>query len=204
MAFLVDLLPSQCLLCSRLAARCCSNCQSKIGNRPRLVFRQGLIGFAADSYSSDAKIMLRSFKELGESSLARFLSEPMAGLIDCFAEVPNFVVPVPSSKTAFRERGYNPAELLAREICRIRKGISLQNGLTRTRKVVDQSKLSPAARNLNQANSMVFLGQPGSVILVDDIVTTGSTLLEAARAINQSGNQLLGFVTFAETESKKV
>jgi predicted amidophosphoribosyltransferase len=102
------------------------------------------------------------------------------------------------------ERGFNPAELLARELSASVPGLTWRNLLTRNRKTKDQSKLAPAARTSNQLGSMSAPAGNLSVLLIDDVVTTGATLLEAASTLQKAGHSVHGFLTFAETEAKKV
>jgi predicted amidophosphoribosyltransferase len=77
----------------------------------------------------------------------------------------------------------------------------LSNTLYFTRQVVDQSTLDSSARKANLDSAMyskpLSSGRP--VILFDDVITTGSTILEAARAITVSGGKVIGFLAFAET-----
>lgn len=55
----------------------------------------------------------------------------------------------------------------------------------------------------NQLNSMVAKVGHERVVLVDDVVTTGSTLKTAAKTLENAGHEVIGFLTFAETESKR-
>jgi ComF family protein len=197
------LLPSYCLFCGKLSARICNDCSGEIGLDPRLVFRDGLVGFSTSAYTDHAKQLLRSFKELGESSLGNFLAERMKPLLTCFDEPPTCLVPVPSNALSLRERGFNPAEIIARELCRSRPEISYQNLLARTRQTKDQSRLSPVQRAENQLNSMIAKVGCERVILIDDVITTGSTLKTAWKTLENSGHKVMGFLTFAETESKR-
>lgn len=76
--------------------------------------------------------------------------------------------------------------------------------LRRSRLVRDQSLLTTQERWQNQTQSMVARHQVnGSVILIDDISTTGATLLEARRAVEDSGGKVIGFCTLAETLLKR-
>jgi predicted amidophosphoribosyltransferase len=111
-------------------------------------------------------------------------------------------VPVPSNTLSLRERGFNPAEIIARELCRSLNGIGYQNLLARTRQTKDQSRLSPGQRAENQLNSMMAKVGCERVILIDDVITTGSTLKTASKTLENSGHKVIGFLTFAETESK--
>jgi predicted amidophosphoribosyltransferase len=79
--------------------------------------------------------------------------------------------------------------------------VTVVNVLAFGRVVADQSRLGSRERHDNLSGSMKASPRVNGqlVILVDDIVTTGATILEAARAIRQEGGQVLGFVTFSET-----
>lgn len=204
MSLLLDIfLPSKCLFCERLGARICQTCDSDIATDPRLVIRDSLIGFSATSYDDKAKKILRSYKELGESELAVFLARAMIPLASCFERLPEILVPIPSNRSSVLERGYNPAELIAREVSAGLPGVRWSHLLGRLRETKDQSKLSPAERRVNQAGSMAGRVGSGRVLLIDDVVTTGATLLAAKETLENSGYFVEGFITFAETEAKR-
>ncbi len=175
---------------------------AQIGADPRLVFRSGLVGFSAMSYTQEAKTLLRAFKELGESELAKVLAGVMAPLIGCFETCPTILVPIPSNASSLRERGFNPAELIARELCRKTPGLRWVNALSRARETLDQSKLKPNERARNQNDSMIARSGTAKVLLIDDVVTTGATLLAASAELQKTGYSVAGFLTFAETERK--
>ena len=155
------------------------------------------------SYNQDARLFLRSFKELGESSLGTLIAENILPLLDCFIDSPKILVPVPSNQSALFERGFNPAEVIARELCKLDQTLTYKNSLLRTRPTRDQSKLTVRERNENQLGSLIANVSQERVLLVDDIVTTGATLNASRIALETAGNIVAGFVTFAETESKK-
>lgn len=196
-------LPTTCIYCRKLTARVCYECEPRVGSDPRLVFRENFIGFSSMTYNSDAKLLLRAFKELGESSLGKLMAQNMFPLIECFQNAPTILVPVPSNRNSLRARGLNPAEVIARELTNLDRNLRFQNLLARTRQTQDQSKLSVSARKENQRESMIASAAGASVLLVDDVVTTGSTLLAAKESLEKAGNSVVGFLTFAETESKK-
>ena len=100
------------------------------------------------------------------------------------------LVPVPLHKARYRKRGFNQAELLARELGAL-SGIPVRTDiLFRERKTEAQKELTPdqRIRNLQKA----FRADPektdvSSVILVDDIYTTGSTAEACTRALKEAG-----------------
>ena len=204
MSLLLDLfLPAKCLFCDELGDRVCATCTLNVGSSPRIVYRDGLIGFSATDYNSASQKLLRSYKELGESELASLIAESMFPLLRCFEQPPDFLVPMPSNRSSLRERGFNPAELLARELSVRLPGVSWVNTLSRVRETKDQSKLNPSERRANQAGSMLSKVGSGRIILVDDVVTTGATLLTAKQTLENAGYFVEGFITFAETEGKR-
>jgi ComF family protein len=101
------------------------------------------------------------------------------------------VVPVPVHPSRKRERGYNQSKLLAERIARLR-GLPLECGvLLKTKNTVSQTGLERNRRMDNVAGSF-GLRRPDRlsglrVLLVDDVVTTGSTLKECACALLESG-----------------
>lgn len=106
-----------------------------------------------------------------------------------------------------RRRGVNPAEMLGRRVARAAR-LPMVGGLRLVRQPQDQAALSQDGRAANLRDSMSFnapRGQGGPLIIFDDVVTTGATILEAARAIRAAPGAPLvaGFCVFAETLRKR-
>jgi ComF family protein len=101
---------------------------------------------------------------------------------------PDLVVPVPLHARRLRERGFNPACELARAVAGA-AGLRLApRALARVRDTSSQTGLSRAARRRNVRGAFRACGPlPPRIWLVDDVVTTGSTLAEAARALRRAG-----------------
>jgi predicted amidophosphoribosyltransferase len=119
--------------------------------------------------------------------------------VDAAREAPLLVVPVPSSKASVRRRGYRPVEELVR-----RAGTSVASGRTLVfrRSVADQAGLSRGARAANVHGAMAASRRVRDrrVMLVDDVVTSGASIAEAARAVTAAG----GFVVAAACLSHTV
>lgn len=104
-------------------------------------------------------------------------------------------VPIPLSSSKFRKRGYNQAEILARELT-VKFNFPSKNLLGRTRETKTQVGMTSFQRKLNIRNAFQlnpsFIVNHSSlknanIFLVDDVVTIGSTLLEAAKVLKQAG-----------------
>lgn len=113
----------------------------------------------------------------------------------------DFIVPVPSHWIRTIYRGFNPADIIAKELSII-SGIRVNRSLRRIRFTAYQHKKSKSERlnNLNNAflcNNMSLYNK--NVLLVDDVFSTGSTLNECTKALLQTGVKLVKCVTIAST-----
>lgn len=128
-------------------------------------------------------------KYRGEERLAAFLGERMAASV--VGKTPDLILPVPLHVARLRERGFNQAVLLARRIGK-RLGVATDARLLRkTRPTPPQAtlKIDERRKNLKGAFRLEDPSQVSgwSVLLVDDVATTGATLHEAARVLKQAG-----------------
>ena len=125
------------------------------------------------------------------------------------------LIPMPSKRESFSARGFEPATVLARSVARHlakRQKVLLpvQNILSYSKRVADQASLSGHDRRTNLIGSMVASKKlradelATKAILIDDIVTTGSTFAEAKRCLTGIGVEVIGFVAFAETLPKNL
>jgi len=117
---------------------------------------------------------------------------------------PQLVVPVPLHPRRLRMRGFNPAGVLARAVAR-EVGVRFQaTALVRVRDTGSQTGLTRSARRRNLRGAIRAASRrrlPERVWLVDDVVTTGSTLEEAARALHRAGVRSVTGVCAAFTPS---
>jgi len=144
--------------------------------------------------------------------IADVLAEAVAGIALPERDAA-WLVPVPLGRQRLRERGYNQSERLARALAR-RWRRPVLDLLTRVRETATQTALTPEARLANVAGAFhVRNGECGvrserapansalriphsPLVLVDDVFTTGATLAEAARALEQAGARTVLGVTF--------
>jgi len=112
----------------------------------------------------------------------------LAAAVDCGWR-PGLVVPVPLEPHRLRQRGYNQALLLARELARQLGGECDQKILRKTRKTAAQHELPAQVRRSNLsgvfAASSAVQGQ--KILLVDDVMTTGATVDACSRALVAAG-----------------
>jgi len=111
------------------------------------------------------------------------------------------IVPVPLSGSRLRKRGYNQAEILAKDLSKKFK-LPFQNILKRTRDTKTQVGLSNIERKENikgafKLDASGYRLKAKNVFLVDDVVTTGSTLLEAANILKRNGARRVIGLTLA-------
>jgi predicted amidophosphoribosyltransferase len=101
------------------------------------------------------------------------------------------LVPVPSSRAAVRERGYDSVRLLAdaaaRRLMREGSRVRVVSALRHVRVLEDQASLDTPGRWENLNGAMVARPLKGPVLVVDDVCTTGATLAEAGRALAAAG-----------------
>ena len=198
------LLPAKCALCGQQPSPLCVSCLAKLNWQARPADRNHLAGFVVSDYEENERLLVKAFKENGQTALARYFAEPLANaLTELLGSYPNAVlVPVPSVRENSIKRGYSPAQVLAKRINRAAGRQSrVVESLKFVRQISDQTQLDARARRQNLASSMVVKSTTSDceVIIVDDVVTTGATLLEAARALEFAGARVVGFLAFSET-----
>ena len=210
-------IPIDCLLCGNPPKALCDECAAGLPLCPREVSRRGLLpGFAFADYEGQAQILVHQFKLTGSSYLAQVMANPMVdALIEWLArqpaagELPLVIVPAPSRPASIKHRGYVPAEVLAkalkRGLGRRQIASSVWNCVSFDRSVGDQSRLNALERSENlegrvRVKTGVSSRLNGSrVVLLDDVVTTGSTIRNVALALEDSGVKPEIFLSFAET-----
>ena len=114
----------------------------------------------------------------------------------------SIVVPIPLHAIKLRKRGYNQVEVLAKGIGK-KTGIDVKNILVRSKKTESQFQLDREKRRVNLQNAFVLQDKykneikNKTIVLVDDVVTSGATLLEAAKILKRGGADKVYGITLA-------
>lgn len=195
---ILDLLfPSSCRGCGATAESLCDECVERL-----IVTRANATRFASESpvdsidrvawggaYEGALKAAVLALKS-GDRRMAAPLWTVMRAAAgnDPFLTSPDMVCFVPSGRKKVASRGYNQAELLAALASRDLEA-PLSRALLKTRDTADQDRLSGEGRRNNLAGAFRFAGRltGESVLLVDDVLTTGSTVRECALALLDAG-----------------
>ena len=216
LAALLDLvLPQPCAGCGGPEAWCdaCADVLASAARAPLGVTRPEPCptGFplaaAAAAYAGPVRGALIAHKERGRLGLGRPLGRALAAAVACLAVPPEVVlVPVPSSRQAVRQRGHDHALRLARfaaaALTDAGRPARAQRLLAPVRALGDQASLGASGRAANLAGAFrvaPWLTSGLVVVVVDDVVTTGASLVEATRALRAAGAAVHGAATVAAT-----
>jgi ComF family protein len=155
---------------------------------------------AALKYAPPFDRVIQRFKYESRPDLARALAALLLPLPELSARV---LIPVPLHPRRLAERGYNQAALLARELARSSRLVVEPRALIRVTDTPRQATLAKSARLANVAGAFrardpaQLAGRP--VALVDDVVTTGATLLGCIRALREAGAEVSAVISPAVT-----
>lgn len=183
----------QCKRCGSFGspANVCNNCRTW----PKY-FKYSI---AAVPYEKEYREALHLLKFRKQGWLTPALVDLLEDLLP--AEPIDLIIPIPLHKNRFRERGFNQSALLAREIGR-RTSIPENEGvLLRHLDTPHQTGLDLSMRRTNVINAFTVKNtheiKNKSILLIDDTLTTGTTLLECAKTLHQGGAKNIFGLTYA-------
>ena len=214
-------LPVACSGCAEPDRALCRACTAALTPHPRLLTPAAggtPPTWAALAYEGVPRRVLLACKDGGRTDAAPALARALraavrAAMVECGADAGGgaigpraggpgaalLPVLVPSTREAFRRRGYHPTGLI---LHRARILVPpLWRALRLTRQTADQAGLSRAERDGNRRGSLVASRRlhGRDCMIVDDILTTGATAREAARAIDAAGGRAVAVAVIAHT-----
>ena len=180
-----------CALCGKEAPlnaeNICENCRASLTPCPPLIAPEPLDGLrCAYVFNGGAALGVHALKYGKQTRLASFFAERMDVPADWAVDA---VVPVPLHPFKQWLRTYNQSELIAKSLCRrlhlkLNARLLCRTRFTQTQTALDEFE---RARNVARAFSASNASEGLSVLLIDDVTTTHSTLLACAVALKQAG-----------------
>jgi len=180
----------------------CRNCKDKVRNFDRVI--SSLV------YDGVAKNLVYKFKYSGQKYIADCISVFMLNKIkssDILNKI-DLVLPVPLSEERFKSRGFNQAEILSLKISR-------ELNIEHNSSVLKRVKATPTQTNLNKveraenllnafevADSSLIKGK--TILVIDDIITTGATLDEISKVLKNKGAKSVYGLTFCHTKLENI
>ncbi len=174
--------------------------------------RRGLVGFDAvrsfGFYEGELRELIHLFKYGNVTMLAGPLGRLLARTMPENSRF-DVVIPMPLHWRKRWQRGFNQAELLAAEIGR-RTNVPVRNALRRVRNTASQAGLTSSKRRRNVSGAfqasrgvkMRTVLNGASVLLIDDVVTTGATAASCARALKRAGARQVTLLTLARADRR--
>lgn len=156
-------------------------------------------GVAVYQYTKGIKQSVYQYKYKNKREYAIFYGQEIydrcSDIINAWN--PEVIIPVPLHISKYKKRGFNQAQLIAKQISE-HTNITLENDiLLRCRKTVPMKKLNDKQRLKNLKNAFIInqnIVKYKRVLIVDDIYTTGSTIDECARALKNRGVEQVYFI----------
>lgn len=176
----------KCLGCSRIGYAICDKCKMGLKVVRKVDVAEISEVVCLHSYSDWLKDRVIEYKS-GKYEIARNLAELLhIGVTSYF---PNLsIVPIPTTAIKFEQRGIDTVGNLAVQLSRLDHRIRILRCLTFAKQVSEQVGLSEMQRIKNMQNAFISTQRIfGPVLVLDDVVTTGSTISAAALALKKAG-----------------
>lgn len=206
--------PKFCLSCKKEGAFLCPDCKATIDifSYHKVEKNKYLddIFFAVNYNQPLVQFLIKKFKY---DPLIKELAKELSGLIfDHFSlleekyDFSNFIiVPIPSEKRKLKQRGFNPAQEIAKEISLFFNLPLVTNVLIKIKNTLPQANLKKEQRRENIKDAFDVLASEKekmttkNILLVDDVFTTGATMEEAAKVLKMAGaKKIVGVVLARE------
>lgn len=201
------LFPVECVNCGFLGRPVCKDCFGQFQFEPHVREIGGLKVCASMYYEENSILekLILPFKYNHQKEIFRFFVTNMINTMNLLYYPERLIlVPVPLHKKRELERGYNQSEVLAKNIAR-KSGVKMFKVLERVKNTSQQAKsASKVERQKNMAGAFKVVGKfpkDSHLVLVDDIVTSGSTLMACRLALLEAGYLKVSALTLADREN---
>lgn len=186
----------RCWRCNALSPNCrtCPSCRHT--GAPAFVW-------ISTNHDGSARDLLSLYKFGHQRAAAQSIARIMVRTLQEFSTVPSqnlLAVPIPTATSRMRERGFGHAELLAKKIA-AKTGMQYSPALRRLGQVRQLG--SKREDRLKQLNASFFAKNPKiiagrSILLIDDVVTTGGSITAGARTLRAAGAKSVDALLFAK------
>jgi predicted amidophosphoribosyltransferase len=190
------LIPTVCPVCGRTGPAPCASCAALLQRAPSLPPPPGLDGCAALlAYDGAGRELVARLKYRNARSSVPFLARGMAAIVAGWPL--DLVTWAPTTPTRLRSRGFDQAQVLARAVAH-RLGLPCVRLLRRASGPA-QTGRDAVARYEGPAFTARRALEGGTVLVVDDVITTGATVAAAARTLREAGAGGVSVVAAART-----
>lgn len=198
---------SFCIICRRdlevLGTLLCSSCWSEIEfiNPEERYEHNGIV-----RYNDIIRKLIHIFKYKSPWVLCDLFVNWISLLCDDLMKEVNIIIPVPIHKHKLMKRGYNQAAVIARKLAQKYEKKCLLEALLKIKHTKSQSTLSGDERRrnvvdsfqVNQRNTNLITGK--NILLIDDVVTTGSTIIECKKVLSITNPKQIKTLSIAITK----
>ncbi|MDP1540799.1 MAG: ComF family protein [Moraxellaceae bacterium] len=200
---------NQCLLCADTSVNecLCPPCSADLAWLSETCHRCALphegddiCHYCDDDFGPDHTLAVFAYQFPVNALMAEFKYRALMAVTDLFAarlndlalssSLPDFIVAVPMHHQRLRQRGYNPALLLAKQVAKRLHVPLLTNALVRQHDGQQQKSLSAEQRLINLQNAFAWQGpslQGRHIAIIDDVMTTGATAQVISKLLRQAG-----------------
>ena len=191
--FTASLFPRACFGCFKKGRYLCQDCLQEIRDPDISYLQRADLALTSFSYRTPAiKKVLRKLKYASASHVAEELAEIMASDLTPYIKYGSrpVICEIPMTGIRKRRRGFNQAEVLTKHLARL---LNLEHRalLIKIRETKPQAEIENRQERFKNIGGAFGIkkdvGVPQFVIMVDDIITTGATINEAARVLKKSG-----------------
>lgn len=206
--------PNVCGFCNKIISKeyTCKSCKEKLqyiyeSEKQQVSVNDNFdVLICAYKYKSIVRNKILEYKFKNKKYLYRSLSERLHKLLLRYENEIDYIIPVPIHIKRYFKRGYNQSELVARFLSQNLKKRMLKSVIVKIKNTRPQSLLTASKRKKNVCgaykikNSKLINGK--TILLVDDIYTTGATVNECAKVLKENGVKKIIVATIAKATAE--